>query len=42
MTEGRLSDRQTVTDACNRFWDGVVAWATEHGYQIVADQEIPF
>lgn len=39
---GNLSDASLVNSACNNLWSGLVRWADERGYTLVASREIPF
>lgn len=42
VMSGELSDAAIVTSACDTLWSGLVRWAQERGYTLVAAQEIPF
>ena len=39
---GNLSDAALVASACDTLWAGLVYWAEERGYTLVASQDIPF
>lgn len=40
--DGTLSDRETVYQACEYFWQGVVTWTADLGISIVESRRIPF
>ena len=42
VMSGALSDASAVASACDTLWSGLVRWAEERGYTLVAAQEIPF
>lgn len=39
---GNLQYAETIVSACDTLWLGLVRWAEERGYTLVASQDIPF
>jgi kanamycin nucleotidyltransferase len=39
---GNLQDAKTVNSACDTLWSGLVRWAKERGYTLIAPHGIPF
>jgi kanamycin nucleotidyltransferase len=42
MLTGDFRDGQHIGKACERLWQGLNIWATDHGYSIISPQRIPF
>lgn len=42
VMSGALTDASVVASACDVLWSGLVQWAKERGYTLVASREIPF
>ena len=42
VTTGSLADSALLTGRLEAFWQGLVAWAAEHGYPIDSAERIPF
>ena len=39
---GHLQHAATIVSVCDTLWSGLVRWAEERSYTLVASQEIPF
>lgn len=39
---GNLQRASTIVSACDTLWSGLVHWAEERGYTLIASQDIPF
>lgn len=39
---GNLSNPQHIIIVCERFWESLVSWSTQHGYKMNVSQGIPW
>lgn len=42
VLRGDLRDASTLASVCDTLWAGLVSWARERKYTLVASEEIPF
>ncbi len=42
VMKGNLQDASMLVSACDTLWSGLLSWAKERGYVLVAPDDIPF